>query len=151
MLAPNTDVICNILEHTSVSDAPNVIRGFVPSTDSGKVSYCTNKRLNPVVYLRKLTSHSKDLLTVMGALGVILSGSRAAEYFRPGACDHDSDWDFYCDEGIDWVIRFSSYMSRIGTWWEKLPADGESSDYGNLNVLRGMLHEGGKAHKVQLI
>lgn len=151
MPALNIDTVCNILEHTSLSGAPGVVRSFVPGVSETEVDCCVNGRLSPIVYLRKLTPHCSDLFVAMGAFGVVLSGSRAAEYFYPGACDNSSDWDFFCDSEVDSVIRFSNYMKKIGALWEELPADEEGSEYKNLNVLRGTLSKGGATHKIQLI
>ncbi|USW50923.1 hypothetical protein Slin15195_G042420 [Septoria linicola] len=52
-------------------------------------------------YLRPFFSDPKALMNGMAASNTIISGSRALEFFRPGSCTVDSDWDFYIPNNKD--------------------------------------------------
>ncbi|OAP53871.1 hypothetical protein AYL99_11893 [Fonsecaea erecta] len=65
------------------------------------------RRLEDVrLYLRRPTTDPDLLLYQMRKYGAILSGSRAADYFAPGASSESSDWDFYTDT---WNVRISEF------------------------------------------
>lgn len=149
----NIDVLCQILENTSVSELRKTAGALIPCISDDDIKRCEHARLNPITYMAQLTKYSKDLLMVMGALGVVLSGSRAANYFYPGLCNNDSDWDFYCDGDLDSVVRFSTYMERIGVEWEWLSGHDrdQEREYDHCELLRGILCKDGKVHVVQLV
>jgi len=71
------------------------------SAEMRKINHAIAERWNPAVYL---SQHFRDgqnrgagisLLQTMTNCGMILSGSRALEYFLGGLADESSDWDFY--------------------------------------------------------
>ena len=80
------------------------------------------------MYFKELTKYSCDLLSVMHSLGLILSGSRAANYFYPGLSEPQSGWDLYCDGNPDTLVRFSTYMDWMGVAWETLSPEEEESN-----------------------
>ena len=170
MPSANIDIVQHILRYTNISDVEHTVTGLMPGVTDANVEECRAFRCNPNIYLRKLTKHSDDLLDVMGELSIVLSGSRAADYFCPGLCNEDSDWDFYCDGSADAIVRFSTYMNRIGVVWQEMPVgaseelqrmhagtvgglqrDAETSEYQGSSVLRGALVEDGTSHTIQLI
>ncbi len=151
MRSLNVDVLCHILENTSISNLTDTAKALVPSINSHDINMCERTRTNPVTYMNQLTKYGRDLLTVMGSLGVILSGSRAASYFYPGLCDETSDWDFYCYGTPTTIVRFSMYMSRIGVQWQTLRDDTGDPDYPSRRVLDGTLDTEKRKHSIQLI
>lgn len=79
-----------------------VAAGIEPeSAEMRKINHAIAERWNPAVYL---SQHFRDgqnrgagisLLRTMTNCGMVLSGSRALEYFLGGLADESSDWDFY--------------------------------------------------------
>lgn len=147
----NVDVLCHILENTTISGIAGTASALMPGISDSDIERCEYARINPITYMKQLTKHSENLLRVMTTLGVILSGSRAANYFYPGLCTKDSDWDFYCDSDVNTVVRFSTYMNRIGVQWDMLPRGGNRRGYDKCNVLRGTHSEDGVTQRVQFI
>jgi hypothetical protein len=49
---------------------------------------------------------------------IILSRSRAVDYFVPGSCDADSDWDFYCEDFILSVTTFLYWSTHLDVVWQ---------------------------------
>lgn len=147
----NTDVLSNILESTAISNIAETASALMPGISDSDIERCKYARINPITYMRQLTKHSENLLRVMTTLGVVLSGSRAANYFYPGLCTKDSDWDFYCDSDVNTVVRFSTYMNRIGVRWDMLPHEGTHQGYDKCNVLRGVHSENDATQRVQFI
>jgi hypothetical protein len=59
----------------------------------------------------------------MRELMVILSGSRAAEYFVPGLCVEGSDLDFYCHTDLAIMVQF--WLGGMGVQWDEFqPEEG---------------------------
>ncbi|KAL2075907.1 hypothetical protein VTL71DRAFT_850 [Oculimacula yallundae] len=75
---------------------------------------------NPLVYLRPLTQYPQHLLALLRETDTILSGSRAAGFFYPGACLPTSDWDFYCPANNITVARFTLGLQKLGAAWDYL-------------------------------
>jgi len=78
-------------------------------------------------------------------LMVILSGSRAAEYFVPGSCVEGLDLDFYCRIDLTTMIQF--WLEVMGVHWsQESDRPGANSDYlvdytaSGFQVLRGTLY-----------
>jgi len=149
----NADVLSTVLDTVSISNIPAVSRALVPNVSVGVARSYRDARCDPAKYMRNLTDRAEELLCVMGKCGVILSGSRAAEYFCPGVCNTSSDWDFFCHADVLGVVCFSILMKGIGVEWEALvPGRGNNvRDYPNFTVLRGTLSNGDRIHVVQLI
>ena len=72
-------------------------------------------RLDPIQYLSEFFSKPVEVLTMMRLLMVILSGSRAAEYFVPGSCVAGSDLDFYCRMELAPMVQF--WLEALGVDW----------------------------------
>lgn len=66
----------------------------------------------------KLVEKPEGLRNVMKETGDFLSGSRAANVFKEGLCDDNSDWDFYCSCGrgihIPTRCKLYSYFEKLG-------------------------------------
>ncbi|KAI7978476.1 hypothetical protein EIK77_002372 [Talaromyces pinophilus] len=58
---------------------------------------------DPFNYFGSHFKYPEILLAAMADTGSLLSGSRALEYFKPGSCEANSDWDFYvpgCESSV---------------------------------------------------
>ncbi|OAP54064.1 hypothetical protein AYL99_11598 [Fonsecaea erecta] len=92
--------------------------------------------------LMPLTKSPDLLLYQMREYGVVLSGSRAAEYFAPGASLEDSDWGFYYDASNDFIEQFVEKTAVHGIKCREGPGvqyqlDGGGRRYGTVeNQLR---------------
>lgn len=109
------------------------IRSDLISFQSSGLEY---DRLDPRRLFRQLVKDPDELMKVMRECNVVLSGSRAVEYFMPGSCTQDSDWDFYllsnepvrssivndtqvtnaCYDSN--TVSFEAYMETLGIQWE---------------------------------
>ncbi len=112
------DVLSNIFENLGIEDVKNVVQ-VVTGKDSDDARQYVRDRQNPMVYLRKLTEYPEKLLVAMDYCGVLLFGSRAADYFYPGLAMEDSGWDFIVHENLPTVLRFLHYMEMLGTTWSE--------------------------------
>jgi hypothetical protein len=74
-------------------------------------------RISMNLYLGEHFSNSQGLLKCMLMNDILLSGSRALDYFVPGSTDKDSDWDFYADGEVNNTYRFMEFMKTIGVTW----------------------------------
>jgi len=115
-------------------------------------------RYSPDKMFCTLTDQVDTLLSGMEKYRCYLSGSRALNFFMPGMCSDDSDWDFYvCVEsrndpaGMDSLKGMSDVLTQIG--WKRVgPEDHEvgkagDQEYMSFVVYRGVLN----GHSVQLI
>lgn len=95
---------------------------------SSAIDQCYNVRKDPVRYLSNTFRYPLTLLSAMFDSGCILSGSRALEYFIPGSCRPESDWDFYVPGykesvtdmvkalgicGVSWNLKGDDFMSKL--------------------------------------
>lgn len=65
-----------------------------------------------------MRDNPEELLRCMCIYNVVISGSRAAEYFSPGLAMIDSDWDFYIGDNEQSVLVFMYCLTRMGVQWE---------------------------------
>lgn len=68
-------------------------------------------------YLSGVTEYPDALLYIMRQTDVLLSGSRALNYFVPGSTETDSDWDFYGGHRVGSIDQFVALTSYIGFKW----------------------------------
>jgi hypothetical protein len=87
-------------------------RAYVPRTDSVTVDGISFT--SPFEYLRPHFKYPEVLLATMADTGSILSGSRALDFFKPGSCGPDSDWDFYIPGCESSVAKMMSALRLCG-------------------------------------
>lgn len=75
-------------------------------------------RVDPVVYLRRVFSNPKGLLSCMTDTGCIISGSRALEYFEPDSTTPGSDWDFFVCSDLMSVHIMMVALEMSGVKWD---------------------------------
>ncbi|KAF2109999.1 hypothetical protein BDV96DRAFT_584937 [Lophiotrema nucula] len=121
------DVLNVLLDHTNLCDVDNVVLSF--ATDIKQAlhlkthRYSLNRVFTPLVSSENLD----HLYAAMTLCGVVLSGSRAADYFQPGSCVAASDFDFYVTAGTpsvddtpephnidDSASKFHGFLTSIG-------------------------------------
>lgn len=146
MDAPSAGSVIEALEHMPIRGVANAVSCAGPNLTAHDVQRYVRARCDPILYLSQLTEHSRPLLAVMASTGVVLTGSRAAEYFNPGLCKADSDWDFFGGGNLDALVRFTKCMQKFGTVWGPV-LDSCDGGYSKVDVLTGTLN----GHKVQLI
>ncbi|KAH6667307.1 hypothetical protein B0J14DRAFT_642676 [Halenospora varia] len=105
------------------------------------------ERCDPLLFLGELFEDPERLLDLMRCTGAVITGSRAAAYFCPGACVVSSDVDFFCPSDIETVALFTYHLNLMGVKWISFePLEKESQveflDYYSkgFNLLRGILH-----------
>lgn len=155
------DLLESIIEYLSIQDTRNILYILYKAMSKDDRSKLLNKRQNPVLYFKQLVDDPEELLTVMLKCKVILAGSRAAEYFYPGTCNHDSDWDFFCAADIRSIALFSKYLTTIGVNFnlDNKKRDGVQVQQVNqdetydlsLELVQGTMNKSGKKVDIQLI
>lgn len=145
----NMDILSLILKDVSISNVKHVSQALCPKLDNDSIARCVESRLNPLIYLRQLTMKPDELLATMLTYKVVLSGSRAANYFYPGLSSADSDWDFFCDGNSIDCVNFVKHMHKIGVVWQYDPTTEE--DNPQYSVATGIIEIDKKLQKIQLI
>ena len=113
-------------------------------------------RHNPICcVLRLVLSKPLALLSLMRCTKTVLSGSRAVNYFVPGACNDDSDWDFYCENNATSVLAFVTWSRLLDFQWNEPFNEGpelqKAYDGIGLRLLRGVVYDRDKANSIQLM
>ena len=74
------------------------------------------ERIDTCTYLQKSGpfANAEQLLCAMSQHHCILSGSRALEFFVPGSCLSDSDWDFYMPYHLPSVLAVKTAFEQAG-------------------------------------
>lgn len=147
----NFDCMSVLLEYICIENLIDTCLQFAYKQD---IKQLIHNRKSPVKFFSDLVADPHELLYYMAAYRCILGGSRVVDYFRPGSCTEESDWDFYIELGLgdDNYVHSSMKQSLeyMGVKWNT----GDSYDYIglDLSVLRGEMTQGrGKGQKVQLI
>jgi hypothetical protein len=91
---------------------PSIPHAYVPRADSIVVDGTSFE--SPFNYLRPHFKYPEVLLATMADTGSLLSGSRALNFFKPGSCGPDSDWDFYVPGCEGSVARMMSALILCG-------------------------------------
>lgn len=144
----NYDTLCELVSNVSIGNTKETIGVLGQALDSESRAECEHRRLNPLPYLGQLVGDPGELLRSMLMCGVLLSGSRAAEYFCPGACLSTSDWDFFGDTHST-RGDFMDRTSKLGMRWDRHPDN--NSLYPPSSRFNGSVVHRGTTHAVQLV
>jgi hypothetical protein len=146
----NTDCVRIIVGYLYIAD---VVNACLALSDRHNAKYLIDERLSPIKLFSKLVPEPEELLYAMCASNCVLGGSRALNYFYPGSCNKDSDWDFYMQQPKrkDYLQPdMKTALQDMGVQW----LEQEEHEYEHLSfeVLRGVMYTGRrKFHHVQLI
>lgn len=110
-------LIEHVVSHLNVSEAQS-FREAASTNSACKhiVSEC-ERRLSPFRYLSEHFSNAAEIMECMSESYTFLSGSRALDFFVPGSCSDDSDWDFYCPDTEFACSKFIDGMEKAGVVW----------------------------------
>ena len=161
MLTLTYDIIACIVQYVnigSVSAVLDVLGTFLNSDERDQIN---RMRTSCYRLFQGLVDDPNELLKVMLDTRSVLSGSRALDYFVPGSCSVDSDWDFYCPYLIEEVRQFTSKLKDLGVTWNKsipesLDSTSDESDasYEGLplfTMISGTIKKNGRENKVQVM
>ena len=92
------DVANLMLDKVPICDTPLAAITLSKTSDkiSREVEDLEYNRKNPIKLFSQISNNPYRFMKSMVDTRSILSGSRALNYFVPGSCDENSDWDFYC-------------------------------------------------------
>ena len=76
------------------------------------------QRTNPDRVFRPLRIDTSLMLVCMIWTNTVLGGSRALDYFVPGMCFSDSDWNFYCVGSMKQYHNLISFFISLGGAWD---------------------------------
>ena len=155
------DTLTRTLAGVSISNVTESIRVLGKGISTTDIKELNRIRRDPLRYFRKLTSEPQKLMLYMAVCNVILSGSRAADYFCPGIATVDSDWDFYAPPTRDGALLFCVMLKELGVNWgdprakdsKTMPDDErEGTTYAlDLNVIRGVIAHDERDIHIQVI
>lgn len=115
-----TEVVENVLSHVTVEDIMDEDRrealftAIGATQPSGYYTDLVNRRTDPRHMLRQIVPDPESLLETLVVTHSFLSGSRAADFFCPGLCTTDSDWDFYCIGNACHSLFLYMYFLSLG-------------------------------------
>ena len=155
------DTLTRTLANVSISNVAESIKVLGKGISTADVKELNRMRRDPLRYFRKLTSEPQKLMLYMAVCNVILSGSRAADYFCPGIATVDSDWDFYAPPTRDGALLFCIMLKELGVKWDNPRAKAskypqydqqEGTIYSlDLNVIRGVITREERDIQIQVI
>lgn len=112
------DLLPEVLRHSTVLDTLRMKEAFsVPGGQA--VSAECDRRLCIRRYLARFFKSPEKLLEAMSRSKVVLSGSRAADFYVPGSAGRWSDFDFYAPGEPDLVAAFVKMGEGAGIEWIK--------------------------------
>lgn len=157
------EIVDEILSIISIRDCHNITKAYRipaldPQSDVGKKLHDhINRRKSPLAYLGNYFRNPKELIGAMIKSGVVISGSRALNFFVGDACTPESDWDFYIPKDYQGIYDFMKYMETSQqTVWHPTISTFEDKIYGSIqpvNVTQMELERvisvigGNEAHK----
>lgn len=153
----NIDILNQIVKYIDIENIEVACKSLVPTISKHEIDSIIRHRENPMILLRNLTNKPELLLLSMGFAEVVLSGSRATEYFYPGIISNESDWDFYCPPKPELVNAFETFLEIIGVKWvHRINADRDeeidsNNKYYGFNITIGKIECNGTIHTIQLI
>lgn len=119
----NHDALSSMFQYLSIQDCENYIVARSTSVNASpnaindlKQSY--RMRIDPAIYLSPYFKYSSEVLDSMAENGIVLSGSRALEYFVPGSTTLRSNWDFYARPDLYHVSAFIECLERNSVIFE---------------------------------
>lgn len=163
------DIILSIVQYVPIQKVKMLVSMLSPELSEDDRAEVYHRRSDPLRYFKQLIKNPEELLRCMSMYNVILSGSRAAEYFSPGLIDEDSDWDFYIRNDRRAAAGFMYCLNRAGVEWvdkslnivfkddpnnEDDHSSADSVDAyidGLISYATGYLYHNGKRNKIQLI
>lgn len=107
------DILKALLAVTNVGDLNRATIAFENVLSLQQRKEAVIERLNPFLYISKLTPKPNELLQLMRDFKIVLEGLRAADYFYPGVCTDSHTWNFHCPNDITCVTMFIDYMESI--------------------------------------
>ena len=125
------DVVCKIAYSANVGYIDSVLSAVGSHLSKEEKKSIKDSRLSPMRHLSLLECSPLALLSLMRNTRTVLSGSRAVDYFVPGSCKPESDWDFYCEDNASSVQAFVRWSKLIGFSWEGSFSPGSMEDNGN--------------------
>lgn len=148
------ELVQQITLSMSIGDAENAVEAMLGLNTVEEKERILRERCNPLLFLGELFKDPEWLLDVMRCTGTVITGSRATEYFCPGACVAGSDVDFYCPSDIQTVALFTEYLSLMGVKWDTIGSSKEEFlDYFAMGfkLLKGTLCHRGRIIDIQCI
>ncbi|MCJ1386318.1 hypothetical protein MMC17_009444 [Xylographa soralifera] len=116
------DVLCLICEKLEVSDVKSfcdMLRSICEyRKDLKSIDKVLAFRLNPVCHFGIAFSDPPLLLLAMISHGIILSGSRATDFFYPDSRDIESDWSFSITADTKCMMSAVKALEQCGVLWE---------------------------------
>jgi hypothetical protein len=117
---PPYDVVRQIVLFTNIGNVASILLTMGSHLTAEERESIRRSRFSPIRHLSPLKCSPLAMLALMRNTGTILSGSRAVDYFVPGSCNSDSDWDFYCDDDENSVLAFALWSTCLGVVWDPL-------------------------------
>lgn len=146
----NADIVAQILDYIPIYTLDAAIDSIYPEVHIETKIDLLEKRCSLFKLFSAVTYDPAMLILSMVQCGVILSGSRAADYFNPGLTEKESGWDFVVGS-VEGRKRFVGLLTRIGY----VPSSDLSEDdiYGHttISITVGTLPKDGVLSKVQII
>jgi hypothetical protein len=147
-----SDCVKRILDYVDLAHVADACLGLSTRQD---IRHLITHRRSPIRLLSSLVQNPQELLIHMMKNKCLLSGSRVTDYFSPGSCTAESDWDFYVKsvpEDNDQVFgTMRQALGSMGVKWDNVL----DTNYDSLmiaQVLKGTIARGnGRSHKVQVI
>lgn len=112
------DVAQLIADYVPLQKVNHVLDVLSPQLSTSEKRSVYDFRASLPRYFKQLTNNPGELLRCMYKYGVVLSGSRATEYFSPGISTVGSDWDFYIPNDSDIILGFMHCLLNAGVAWD---------------------------------
>lgn len=169
MVVLNNDCIDTIIDNVDINSIENAMAGLgLNEKDSENTR---KKRMSPVRIFSNLTSKPEDFIHALVSTNSILSGSRVVDYFRPGSCTEESDYDFYSigEANKEWMnthyamseVKISgnawklyNTLTQLGVEWTTQEDDHNRNEYEGftLTLFKGLSKEyRNKRYNIQLL
>jgi hypothetical protein len=150
----NYDILACILDHTNIGRVATTLMYFARHLDTESREKLFLNRNDPRRIFSEFTDNPEELLEAMRNFKIVLSGSRAVNYFVPGSASSSSDYDFFGEDSHHGLQRFALYLEDQGIEWivpdDSDEEDGYAEEEG-VSLMRGILVRGGKDIHLQLI
>ncbi len=106
-------------------------------------------RCNPIYLFSQIVQEPMELMRIMLCTHVSLVGSRAIDYFLPGSCVPESDWDFVCPNNYYHAVYFLGYLDKMG--FGEVTFSDTYSGRPDLFSIKGTLKSMGKTHTINVV
>lgn len=143
------EIAQNIVSGMALEDVcdSDMMHSMFPHLDLTKV---VERRLDPKRYLSGLVEDVEGLLEVMLITNSFIGGSRATEFFTPGAASSGSDWDIFCCGGQRQQRVLVDWMTDHGL---EIPDESDEVNFyrRDLFIISGSIQKGRSSVRVQLV